>query len=1549
MNSSTIQDAVLQAIDIISKQNIANAGYDKTIQATIIDCVDATIGKYKVQYQDSIFYAYTTNTNTTYTKKSNVYILIPNGDMSKEKTIIGSVNRIGTNYISVLETDELYNIQGKNLIKNGDVGWELCSYRTATKILYNKNNTVQQNQILIDNEAAPIYFKESDLLVIKATIRNALDIQQKFQGNYGILVQIDFKNKTTGEQITRNYIFDVNNFTGNPYNYLNAIQQSLSFQIDGQNFLRVNTVALFVKDFPLQDDSISKVNDIFISNIQLFGAKAFSTDQLNTSALVLYTPEGYLFTSEDSETDSRKIIADLRLKGKAVDLEDQKVDFYWFQQDTSITTRSPFYTTVGGQGWKCLNNYNIVTQANISAGILNPVYDFISGTSEYSITKSQVVSQQLNLKCVAIYDNLTLSQQISFINSDSEYILEIESDSGTAFHNDLGHPTLTCTCLKEGKQVDPASLTFIWSMINSAGMYDTLQSSFFTIDRNKISLDIATIVNFAIFKCSVFKEGFYIGTISINLSNRDINAEQSYFLLINNGSKVFKYSTSGISPTSNRWQHPMKIDALTFTLYDANGNEVDTSFIANASITWKMPFRNTLLKSAQENGQESVEGFSGQEYIKFNNLTSLSYDIADEYDQSATNNQIELKVIYNGNTLIAKTNFTFLKQGDSGTNGTDFICRIVPNSRTKQNIPQYPTIYYYKNKGYSFNWDNLGQVDGFWFNVQLWHNGDLIYPIAGRTDSSQGKTVTIIGWEVLQNRYSNSISDVSNIIVNENGSFTFDYSLFNSTPYSNCRPANIVKVTLVYDGMIYTAYKPIIVCVLENSSKDQGYKVDLKEGTGFNNVLYSAAGLKPTFNNKNPFTVQVHYKANRTDTEWEQISLNPNYNFTYEWTLAGSVWNRTSDYKWYEQVEDNTLTSSTKKWLAYYRSDVLTIKNQKRIKPVDNYDGECVNTALTCYIKQGSTPIGWIHMPIHMHLNQYENSAINGWDGNSVNLGGQNGGTILAPQIGAGIKDNHNRFTGIFMGTAKDPEQNLSENVSSGNRSFANGNYDVGLFGYSEGRRSIFLDAKTGKAVFGTRGAGQITIDPSNNTAIIRSGNYVRSFNGYDGSGMEINLSEPYIRFGSGNFSVDKNGIVTMKGADVEGYASFKSLSAPGQTIINGSNITTGSINASLVTTGSFNASLIKTGEMSASRIKGGTLTLGGYNNTNGKLYIIDNLGKNVLGSWTNEGIKIYDTSGLGVRDELKNILSGYADILSLDMSKEIDYGEAYQAVQDYYGEQIEIYNQMSLEDRNAYLNQHGVDYLEEQTDFVNHILSILDKYHDAATSITNPVFMVNTKGQLVCGNATLTTKPVTTGYRLVAAEIDYSETDEQIIDIATDEAGGTQVKESVSTLVPVVKVGENSQDYFWLTVEKKYVHFFKNKSTIQGSIEPTSNNFIIYGNKSLELQASDKIEINSQDTERYSKIILNQDQPSLFEPAKNQSFLYKDTIGYTAELVTGQGLDGKGLYFKLVKSETNNAVYLRIYYEQNKSYSMLIGGPSQIVENLDNASDIYNYLFNQG
>ena len=71
---NNIAEQICEAVDIIVSQKISKAGYDRTIQATIVTCLDSVMGKYRVKYQDSYIIAYAANPSIKYQINSLVYI-----------------------------------------------------------------------------------------------------------------------------------------------------------------------------------------------------------------------------------------------------------------------------------------------------------------------------------------------------------------------------------------------------------------------------------------------------------------------------------------------------------------------------------------------------------------------------------------------------------------------------------------------------------------------------------------------------------------------------------------------------------------------------------------------------------------------------------------------------------------------------------------------------------------------------------------------------------------------------------------------------------------------------------------------------------------------------------------------------------------------------------------------------------------------------------------------------------------------------------------------------------------------------------------------------------------------------------------------------------------------------------------------------------------------------------------------------------------------------------------------------------------------------------
>jgi len=109
---------------------------------------------------------------------------------------------------------------------------------------------------------------------------------------------------------------------------------------------------------------------------------------MNGVSLSFVAKKGYIFNDTSNDNDTREIQAIVRVLGKTVnDTVSQKLSFYWFVQNISISKSSPFYNKYGGYGWKCLNPYKILEKdeyGNIT------LVDFNSMGSIFTIAKEDV-------------------------------------------------------------------------------------------------------------------------------------------------------------------------------------------------------------------------------------------------------------------------------------------------------------------------------------------------------------------------------------------------------------------------------------------------------------------------------------------------------------------------------------------------------------------------------------------------------------------------------------------------------------------------------------------------------------------------------------------------------------------------------------------------------------------------------------------------------------------------------------------------------------------------------------------------------------------------------------------------------------------------------------------------------------------------------------------------------------------------------------------------------------------------------------------------------
>ena len=331
---ASYEETFCQAMQLIAENAVKNAGYDKTIQATIISCEDKTTGCYKVQYQDNIFLAYSADTKVKYTKGNLVYVLIPNSNFDNNKTILGSVTKMGSDYIDVTDEKDQYEIIGNNICQQ-DKEFKLSTYETAVKVLYDAEASI--DELGLSEFDAGEYLSSATYLMLTASIKTSIAASQRYLGNYGLLVEAEFKdNAGTDTIVSKNYILDVNTMTGNPYKYIQTSPQYNFYIANGANFKRFTKISLFVKDFPEQKKSeeiLPEDYDITISNIGIYAAKKNEVDN-NGYSVSFSVPQGLYFN--EKQTDDKHITAIAKAKNVALTAESASMSYYWFIQDNSF-------------------------------------------------------------------------------------------------------------------------------------------------------------------------------------------------------------------------------------------------------------------------------------------------------------------------------------------------------------------------------------------------------------------------------------------------------------------------------------------------------------------------------------------------------------------------------------------------------------------------------------------------------------------------------------------------------------------------------------------------------------------------------------------------------------------------------------------------------------------------------------------------------------------------------------------------------------------------------------------------------------------------------------------------------------------------------------------------------------------------------------------------------------------------------------------------------------------------------------------------------------
>ena len=1049
--ANPFQDALTESIDYLVKNRINKLDRDKTITATIVTCVNSLTQEYKVNYNNGYITAYAAE-DANYRQNQMVYVLVPEGDFTKKLIIIGPASTTaGDNnitFVSSMLND--YNTIGDNVLEDpwGIYPLGLHSYlKEDYQLIYDKDviNGAEANMVSINIDKINNYIKEAESILIEATFQTRLPREHRIAktGTYGIQFVLAFKdqaheydpeNLSTVKYVS--YILDTNNMTGNPMLYGNPTDQYNIYPIDAKNFLWIESILAFSKNFVAESDA-NKANlwgpDIFVKDIEFYGLRKIDTTN-GDYRLKISTPRGATFKTISAE-ETLEVYGKVTYKNN--DEISDTTSYYWFQKDDRVRVGSDNYHMYGGAGWKYLkdkgNNKHLITN-----GAENRAYE-----NKYL--------------CVAVYkEGLILKDYFTLYNEASKRDITIVSDIGSKFSFDRGRPNLTC--LIDGKEENfeannrPDSFySFSWSKLNQDGsivsfertedelqkelknIYDkedfnysevvNLKNQLFEVkdvvfNKNHLSYPVKNIDTVATFSCSVYlkdtEDGtpYFIGSATITLLNESAAEPNSYYILIVNGEQVFQYSESGISPASDCYVDPLEVKPLSCKFYDPAGLEVDPT---TYSVKWVVPLESTMLIKP-----EGLIENPANHRVEWYPEETFPTRIEENFDYQALLNQVQCVVTYNGEEYSRYTNFLFVKVGDNGTNGTEFVAKI----EEKDRLDNEPLTLYYNNKGQA-TLNNGGQVGTSTYGpqvleFQLYNRNTLITDNLGQPK-----------WSISGDSIYSKYIDVSD------GSLKWD---INKKIYADKSKTNlIIKGELRYESQSYYAFYPLIT--IDYKSEDI-YSLPIIKTIHFNKqyllkqVLYNADGRNPLFNKNQGVAFTV---GNGND---------PNYSVTL--TAMGGVDDNsaTAPFTLTPNRDENkgektvTLTSENGYFFCYI--DVEKI-----------YSGEFTNNRVHGIVRYNGNLLFEFDMPIHFTLNRYGLASLNAWDGNHIEINDDEN-YILAPQIGAGIKEDGNGFTGIVMGTASTYDQKDYRQDAM-----------VGLLGYKNGEQSISLDARTGNAIFG--------------------------------------------------------------------------------------------------------------------------------------------------------------------------------------------------------------------------------------------------------------------------------------------------------------------------------------------------------------------------------------------------------------------------------------------------------------------------------------------------
>lgn len=1034
-NLNEFSQALISSMEIVAKSGDQSLSFDKTIECDVIKAVDPATGEYKVRYLNGTISAYDISLEMKYKEGDEVYVQVPQNDMSLKKLIVGKKSLKASDLVDVvLDTERvdkvgipieaIYQI---DLSQQFGIIGSRQSNRAWNKNLFRNASTLANES---DNDKLlQKYAEEKELLLIEAEFKTSWLETNIVKGNFGLEFTFILKDGA-GEYVI---ILDRQAMRGNSLKYMDWTYVTGLLSIEGSKIKSLKSIKLFSEDFiprsltesELQAKEVNGDFEIFVKNISINFVQEAQTLGYTVN---IKTPDGIYFNAISSNKESLRLQALLKYNGQ--EFKTEKAKYYWYRKNSSINTLSDKFDEIGGIGWEKIPGDT--AELTIS---LNDIF----GT--------QTISQLF--KVVVLYEEYTCKNEVLLYKSTDSSQYELYLSKNTS---NIG--TLTLRKIDGDKTVDfGENVKYEWTSINNNGLSFTYStnSDLTTTDTfvsanglalNNIYLD--SIIGHITYYCNVLTSDSNIPIITISKTVKNIQVKTDFeviFLTDNDG--FFSYNAKGdyVAENLNKqidFEIVWKDAPIAYSYVWIPTTDIETDKDGNSFLSYDNKMFDGPEELVSGEVDPSLENSSTKQPLNFRIKNRF-------YAEKAENNLIQLNIIVDGITYSFRKNLTFLKEGASGTNGTSLMVKVEPADGSA--VALFPTV------GSSIR-----------LKCVLYYNGQPMY---GSTPVNSLFTVSCSiprdFWGAIpsgsQTIYLNPF--IKDIQTGTDATTsqpiytpTEQIEFFVDSSDQTCFYVTITaKNNLIYDLSKITASGAHFNSIIQLTFKPKNTNI-------FNYNLYKLYGVPLVqLQNENNTEIANYFVTGPKEILYDQNGYNPQY------SSAG--------FKIYSDKAINNQKQSVS--FGSYRDSVGFVLNDenKTIEPQLYYSKNQRGAVYFLFNNED-----YYAQPLIFNLNLFSEGLLNAWDGSSIQIDEENG-SVLAAQIGAGIKHDSNKFSGVLMGT-------YSKSLNVGGIAS-----QTGLLGFNNGEATFGL-LDSGDAFFGKSGSGRIILQTSSSTpqAIIQSGSY---------------------------------------------------------------------------------------------------------------------------------------------------------------------------------------------------------------------------------------------------------------------------------------------------------------------------------------------------------------------------------------------------------------------------------------------------------------------------